>query len=62
MESRFDFERYVELKKSPTARKTQRGGFGEYAYSALNWSGSATVPNSGMLNAPFDDSSTRSES
>lgn len=34
MESRFDFERYVELKKSPTARKTQRGGFGEYAYSA----------------------------
>lgn len=29
----FDFQRYIEIKKNPSARRTSQGGFGEYAFS-----------------------------
>lgn len=32
--SRFDFQRYVDVRKNPNSRRTERGGFGEYAFAA----------------------------
>jgi Zn-dependent protease with chaperone function len=29
----FDFQSFIDLRKSPTSRRTQLGGFGEYAFS-----------------------------
>ena len=32
--SRFDFQRYVDVRKNPNSRRTENGGFGEYAFAA----------------------------
>lgn len=31
--SSFDFQNFVDIRKSPTSRRTRLGGFGEYAFS-----------------------------
>lgn len=34
MSTAFDFQRYIEVRKDPSRRRSPVGGFGEYAYSA----------------------------
>lgn len=34
MQPSFDFQRYIEVRKNPSRRRTNIGNFGEYAYSA----------------------------